>query len=140
MKGHIMHKLLIAAIAIAIVIAVTACSNKGSNGSSTGSSASGGELKVSTTFVPDPPRQGPETVTVTVKDADGNAVRGATIAITINMPDMAMKGPRLRAQDNGDGTYSARANLNYATTWSFDIKATSSDGKTGSTQTKVAVK
>jgi len=133
-----MHKLLTAAIAL--VIAVTACSNRGSNSSNSGSAASGGELRVSTAFVPDPPRQGPETITVTVKDADGNAVRGATIAITTSMPDMSMKGPKLSAQDNGDGTYSARAILNYATIWTFYVKVTSGDGKTGSVQTKVAVK
>jgi YtkA-like protein len=132
-----MNKLVIPVIALAV--ALTSCT-KGSDSSIAGSSASGGDLKVSTVFTPNPPRQGPEAITVTVRDADGNAVRGATITITANMPDMSMKGPKLTAQDNGDGTYSARANLNYATTWMFDVKATSADGKTGSGLTKVVVK
>jgi hypothetical protein len=75
-----------------------------------------------------------------VKDADGNAVRDATVAIATDMPDMSMKGPKLTAQDNGDGTYSARAILTYATTWTFDVKVTSRDGKTGSAQAKATVK
>lgn len=133
-----MSKLIVPAIALAVTL--TACSNKGSDSSSAGSSASGGDLKVSTVFSPDPPRQGPEAITVTVKDANGNPVRGASVAITTNMPDMAMKGPKITAQDNGDGTYSGRATLNYATVWTFDVKATSGDGKTGSAIAKVVVK
>ena len=128
------------AAVVALAIALAACSNKDSKNSSNGSSAPGSDLKVSTAFSPDPPRQGPEAITVTVKDADGNAIRGATVAITTNMPSMSMKGPKLSAQDNGDGTYSARTNLNYATSWTFDVKVTSSDGKTGSAHMETAVK
>ncbi len=51
-----------------------------------------------------------------------------------------MKGPKFSAQDNGDRTYSARTTLNYATVWVFEVKAASSDGKTGSVQATVTVK
>jgi nitrogen fixation protein FixH len=96
-------------------------------------------LTVSTTFDPKPPHQGPETITVTVIDAMGKPVKGAKVKIATNMPMMSMAGPRLTAQDNGDGTYSAQTNLNYATTWTFAVTA-SAQGKMGKATTKLDIK
>lgn len=96
-------------------------------------------LTVSTAFSPTPPHQGPETITVTIKDAGGKPVKGAKVKIATNMPSMSMPGPKLTAQDNGDGTYSAQTNLNYATTWSFAVTA-SAQGKTATATTKVDIK
>jgi multidrug efflux pump subunit AcrB len=83
--------------------------------------------------------QGSETITVTVKDAMGKAIKGAKVKIATNMPMMSMAGPKLTAQDNSDGTYSAQANLNYATTWTFAVTATA-QGKTGTATSKFDVK
>lgn len=66
-----------------------------------------------------------------------------SFALVVVIPVVAwyiVRALRVSAQDNGDGTYSARTNLNYATTWMFDVKATTGDGKTGSLRTKVVVK
>ena len=94
---------------------------------------------VSTAFDPTPPHQGPQTITVTVKDPMGKPVKGAKVKIATNMPLMSMAGPKLTAQDNGDGTYSAQTNLNYATTWTFDVTATA-QGKSGTSTTKLEIK
>jgi hypothetical protein len=96
-------------------------------------------LLVSTAFDPKPPHQGPETITVTVKDAMGKLIKGAKVKIATNMPMMSMAGPTLTAQDNSDGTYSAQTNLNYATTWTFAVTA-SAQGKTGTARSKFDVK
>jgi hypothetical protein len=96
-------------------------------------------LTVSTSFDPKPPHQGSETITVTVKDMMGKPVKGAKVKIATNMPMMSMAGPKLTAQDNGDGTYSAQTNLNYATTWTFAVTA-AAQGKTGKATTKVDIK
>jgi len=52
---------------------------------------------------------------------------------------ISMAGPKLTAQDNGDGTYSAQTNLNYATTWTFAVTA-SGMGQTGSATSKLDIK
>jgi nitrogen fixation protein FixH len=96
-------------------------------------------LTVSTAFDPKPPHQGAETIIVTVKDAMGKPVKGAKVKIATNMPAMSMAGPKLTAQDNGDGTYSAQTNLNYATTWSFAVTA-SAGGKNGNSTTKLDIR
>jgi len=132
-------KRLIAAIALAV--ALTACSSKDTSSSSTTTTAAqqAGDFTISTQFSPDPPKQGPETITIGIKDASGNAVKGAAVTIATTMPSMSMSGPTLTASDNGDGTYSAQTNLNYATGWTFDIRA-KAGSKTGRISVKMDVK
>jgi hypothetical protein len=96
-------------------------------------------LTVSTMFDPNPPHKGPETIVVTLKDATGKLVKGAKVKIATNMPTMSMAGPTLTAQDNGDGTYSAQTNLNYATLWTFAVVATA-NGKSGSAKAQASIK
>jgi hypothetical protein len=117
-------------IATFIVSTVLACgctSNAGGSGGGGGQapSSSTGNSSMMITLNPSPPKQGNETITVTLKDATGAAVKGAVVRISTKMPDMAMMGPTLSAQDNGDGSYSAVANLNYQTKWIFDVTASS---------------
>ncbi len=85
--------------------------------------ASSGDFKMSLTLDPSPPAKGNEMITVSLKDASENAVKGATVTSTSNMPAMSMSGPALAFQNNGDGTYSAVTNLNYSTKWIFRISA-----------------
>jgi nitrogen fixation protein FixH len=119
-------------LSVALVATLTACTSKSETSSSTTATQAqtAGAFTVATQFAPDPPKKGPETITVTVKDASGNPVKGATVKIVTKMPTMSMDGPVLAATDNGDGTYAAQTNLNYATQWTFDI-AVYADGKTG---------
>jgi len=119
-------------VSAALVSALAACSSKSDTSSTTTttSAQTAGGFAVATQFSPDPPTQGPQTITVTVKDASGNPVKDATVKIRSKMPTMSMTGPNLTATDNGDGTYAAQTNLNYATQWVFEI-AVSAAGKTG---------
>ena len=95
-------------------------------------------LTLSTSLDPNPAHQGPETITISVKDAAGKPVKAAKVKIGTSM-QMSMAGPTLTAQDNGDGTYSAQTNLNYATTWTFVVTARA-QGKMGKTIVKLDVK
>lgn len=127
-------------IALGLAFAVASCSSKGDTTSTTTTNAHrAGDFTISTRFAPDPPRQGAETITIGLEDAAGNPVKGATVTIATNMPSMSMRGPTLTAADNGDGTYSAQTNLNYATTWTFDVRAKAGAHK-GRTSVKADVK
>jgi len=128
------------AIPLALIALLAACTSKSDTSSTTiTKTQSAGGFSVATQFLPDPPKQGSETITITVKDAAGSAVKGATVKIASNMPAMSMSGPTLTASDNGDGTYSAQTNLNYATQWTFDI-AISANGKRGTARVTQDVK
>jgi len=98
-----------------------------------------GKLTVAAAFDPAPPKQGDETITVTVKDASGKPVKGAIVKVASNMPTMSMTGPTLTAQDSGNGTYVAKAKLNFATQWTFDVTATAGK-QTGKTTLAADVK
>ena len=128
-------------IALGVSVLLAACSSKAQTTSttSTATAQQAGDFTISTQFAPDPPKQGAETITIALKDAGGNAVKGATVTIATNMPSMSMSGPTLTATDNGDGTYSAQTNLNYATLWAFDIRAKAGT-KTGKLIVKTDVK
>jgi nitrogen fixation protein FixH len=85
-----------------------------------------GPLSLALSFAPSPPVKGFDTLTVTVKDANGNPVTGAAVRIKTTMPMMSMSGPIFMLTDKGAGDYAVRGNLQYATTWVFDVTATAS--------------
>jgi hypothetical protein len=120
-----------ALLAVAPVFATAADSMKGM--------AMPQKLVVSAAFSPAPPKQGMESITITVKDAMGKPVKGAAVKVATNMPTMSMTGPILTAKDAGNGTYVAKTNLNFATTWTFDVTASSGSQK-GTMQLRADVK
>jgi nitrogen fixation protein FixH len=128
-------------IALGLSVLLIACSSKSQTTSSTttATAQTAGDFTMATRFSPDPPKQGAETITIVLNDAGGNAVKGATVTIGTNMPSMSMTGPTLTATDNGDGTYSAETNLNYATQWTFDVRARAGT-KSGKLSVKADVK
>jgi len=81
-------------------------------------------LSVTLSFAPNPPVKGFDTLTVTVRDANGNPITGARVRIKTTMPSMSMSGPTFVLTDNGTGRYAVRGNLQYATTWVFDVTST----------------
>lgn len=85
--------------------------------------ASRSALTIAAAFQPNPPKQGMETILVTLTDAAGKPVKGAIVTVGSNMPTMAMSGPTSKARDNGNGTYTAKTSVNFATKWTFDIVA-----------------
>jgi len=121
-------------VSLGLALLMVGC---GSSTSSSSSSArtlaptsSSGDLTMTMSFDPSPPKQGNETISISVKDTSGNAVKGAVVKTTTKMPAMSMSGPTLTFQDNGDGTYSAVTNMNYQTKWVLNVKATTT-GKSG---------
>lgn len=122
----------------ALIVALAACSSK-TETTTTTQSQPAGTFTVATTFAPDPPVKGPETLTFAIKDAAGAPIKGATVKVTSNMPSMSMAGPTLAPTDNGDGTYSVQTNLNYATQWTFDV-AVSANGQSGTAHVTQDVK
>ena len=102
-----------------------ACSGKsGSNANPVAPVSSSGDFTITLSFDPTPPKQGNETITVDLRDGAGNPVTGALVTIRTTMPQMSMAGPKLTAQGNSDGTYSAVTNMNFATRWVLDVTAT----------------
>lgn len=71
------------------------------------------KLAVRATFDPNPPSaKGADKIIISVKDASGKPVSGATVKIATSMPTMSMKGADMVARDSGHGTYTVDAKLN----------------------------
>lgn len=97
----------------------------------TAAQTQGNALVVSAAFNPNPPSaKGTDRIIVSVRDASGKPVRGATVKIATSMPTMAMKGADVVARESSPGTYTANAKLNYATKWAFEITA-NAKGRSG---------
>ncbi len=126
------------AFLIATLLVVAGCTSKSQSSSAT-TAMGASDLAVSIAFVPDPPQKGLDKLTITIKDSAGNPVAGAAVTLDTSMPTMSMAGPSPVAHDNGDGTYSANLNAQYATTWQFVVSAKSGD-KTGRLQVREDVK
>jgi nitrogen fixation protein FixH len=130
-------KKIIALVAAALLVAGCTPKDKGTQSSS--SVAGQQDIAIATAFTPDPPRKGSDTLTVTLKDGTGAPVKGATVKIDTTMPSMSMSGPSVTAKDNGNGTYTARLSLRYATSWQFAVSAKAAE-KTGTARVTADVK
>jgi len=120
-------------LGLTLVLLVNCSGKSDAPGGSGTPASSSGELSMTLSFEPAPPKQGSETLTITLTDAHGKPVKGAAVTIDTKMPDMHMSGPSLQLQDNGDGTYSAVSNLTYQTKWVFKARA-NRQGKRGSAE------
>jgi len=127
---------------IALVVAallIAGCSSKDKQVQTSSPVEGPSDLSITTVFTPDPPQKGADVLNITVKDGRGALVKGATVKVDTTMPSMSMSGPSVTARDNGDGTYSARLALQFATRWEFAISA-KSNGKSGVAHVTAEVK
>ena len=86
--------------------------------------ATGSGLTMNVAFNPNPPRQGKETITITLQDTHNKPVSNANVIISTSMRPMSMGGPTIKATHSRAGLYVAKLNLNFGTQWTFDVKAT----------------
>ena len=127
-------KKLTVSVGLALLLAGCVSSTSASSSATTlAPASSSGDFTMTMSFDPSPPKQGNETISISLKDASGIAVKGAVVKATTNMPAMSMSGPALTFQDNGDGTYSAVTSMNYQTKWVLKVKATAS-GRSGTAE------
>jgi nitrogen fixation protein FixH len=101
--------------------------------------ATPGTLSMAVQLSPSPAKQGTETLTVRLNDAQHRPVNGANVSIASSMPTMSMTGPTVRAASKGNGVYVATINLNFATRWAFTAVA-QAGGKTVKRVLQVDVK
>jgi Cu(I)/Ag(I) efflux system membrane fusion protein len=111
----------------------------GSDAAPTPAAAGGGDpprdlLQIAVATRPDPPRAGDNTFEVTVRDASGSPVTGATVTVSLFMPAMpSMNMPVMRAEvaliDAGDGRYRGQGEIGMAGRWDVTVTVRR-DGRT----------
>lgn len=84
-------------------------------------------LNMAVSLSPNPPRQGTETVTVTLTDGAHKPVNGAHVSVAASMPTMSMAGPTVVAAPKGNGRYVAALKIAFSTRWVFMVTAKGND-------------
>lgn len=91
-----------------------------------------GPFQITAYFQPDPPRVGTNTLTLTIRDTDGQPVEDATIDATATMPAMGAM-PEMRSQGQvtteGKGRYRLMFDLSMAGSWPLTLNIRTPDGR-----------
>jgi hypothetical protein len=85
-------------------------------------------LEIQTQISPDPPRVGPNLITLRLVES-GKALNGAHVAIEANMSHPGMRPQFAEAKETGDGRYDAGLAFPMAGDWVILVRVTLSDGK-----------
>lgn len=94
-------------------------------------SAVAGNLQLSTSLEPDPPREQGNALVLELSDKAGTAIDGAVIAVDISMPAMGSMPPMKTSAEvasAGPGRYRARFDLAMGGTWNVLVTVESASG------------
>ena len=116
-RAYMLWRILLVILSVTLSPGLVACG--GSENSNSGSSASGaaGSLQVSLTTDPSPAKPGPVSITVEVKDTQGQPVTGAQVTLSIRHVGMTHGGIDGQLLDQGSGKYQANGSFSMAGTW-----------------------
>jgi hypothetical protein len=78
-------------------------------------------MEIILTTDPNPPRPGPVTLIVELKDAEGRPVNGADVSVSTGMPSMGHGGPGGQFVEQGGGKYSAQGTFGMGGVWRATI-------------------
>jgi len=113
---------LLVAMLLVIPILMVGCS-RGDN------EASGASAQVSWDIAPSPPAVGPATLTIQLKDADGDPASGATISVEGNMNHAGMKPVFSDLSETDPGTYVTDSfEFTMGGDWIITVSGTDADG------------
>lgn len=117
-----------------LALLLAGCSEESSSGAA-GLAAKAGPFRVEARFEPDPPQKGTNVVALTVTNAAGEPVDGASVQGAAVMPAMGAM-PEMRAGGKatslGDGRYDIEVDLSMTGTWPLTVTIMGADGATGS--------
>jgi hypothetical protein len=87
------------------------------------------DLTVTHEVSPQPPRIGPLTITLTVRDASGKPATGVRVELEGNMSHAGMTPVFAAAKETEPGRYSSTMELSMAGDWYFVVHMTLPDGR-----------
>ncbi len=120
-------------LALLVALAAAGCSRSQTQGPPAGVT-----LALATT--PDPPKVGPSTLTLTLKDKTGTGIEGATIAIKGDMTHPGMAPVLATIQQQGGGVYRAPFEWTMGGDWIVTAQVTLADGRSFAQEFDLTVK
>lgn len=85
------------------------------------SSGSTGEVNIAVETSPNPAAMGDVELVLTITDAQGNPIEGATVDMAVDHTDMTGMGMSGVATDQGSGRYSINANFSMSGNWRLTV-------------------
>lgn len=84
-------------------------------------SSSTGEVNIAVETSPNPAAMGDVELVLTITDAQGNPIEGATVDVEVDHTDMTGMGMNGAATDQGGGRYSINANFSMSGNWKLTV-------------------
>lgn len=84
-------------------------------------SSSTGEVNIAVETSPNPAAMGDVELVLTITDAQGNPIEGATVDVEVDHTDMTGMGMSGLATDQGGGRYSINANFSMSGNWKLTV-------------------
>ena len=83
--------------------------------------SSTGEVNIAVETSPNPAAMGDVELILTITDAQGNPIEGATVDVEVDHTDMTGMGMSGAATDQGGGRYSINANFSMSGNWKLTV-------------------
>ena len=116
-----MKKLIFVSMLVTLAVVLAACGTSAAPRAAP-VSASQGSVKVETN--PSPAVVGDVELILTITDANGNLLEGATVNVSADHPSMAGMGMSGLATEQGGGKYSIKANFSDPGDWKLTVQTT----------------
>lgn len=115
-----MRKLFFISLLVLLAGVLTACGGS-AEPAAPADSGSTGEVNIVVETNPTPAAMGDMELILTITDAQGNPIEGATVDVAVDHTDMSGMGMSGVATDQGSGKYSINANFNMSGSWQLTV-------------------
>ncbi len=116
-----MKKLIFVSMLVTLAVALAAC---GSSAAPAAAPVSADQESIKVETNPSPAVVGDVELILTVTDANGNPLEGATVNVSADHPSMAGMGMSGLATEQGGGKYSIKANFSDPGDWKLSVQVT----------------
>ncbi|HRJ59243.1 MAG TPA: FixH family protein [Anaerolineales bacterium] len=101
--------------------ALAACGGGSAEPAAPADSGSSDEVNIAVETSPNPAAMGDVELVLTIIDAQGNPIEGATVDVEVDHTDMTGMGMNGAATDQGGGRYSINANFSMSGNWKLTV-------------------
>lgn len=112
-----MRKIIFISMLVAISVVLAACGSAATSAESTITK----QVNIKLETNPSPAMMGDMELTLTITDASGNPIEGATVDVSVDHTDMTGMGMSGLATEQGGGKYSIKANFQHTGNWKLTV-------------------
>jgi len=112
-----MHKIIFISMLVALSVLLAACGSAATSAESTTTK----QVNIKLETNPSPAMMGDMELILTITDASGNPIEGATVDVSVDHTDMTGMGMSGVATEQGGGKYSIKANFQHTGNWKLTV-------------------